>query len=59
MEFQINSVLPDLSLNKINFSVGTDNSPEGIYTHNSMYHYVITPLYNFSIKKCHTELSDV
>lgn len=42
MEFQINSVLPDLSLNKINFSVGTDNSPEGIYTHNSMYHYVIT-----------------
>ena len=44
MECQINSVLPDLSLNNINFSIGTDNSPEGIYIYmqNDMYHYVIT-----------------
>jgi len=40
----INSILPDLNLNKINFSVGTDNSPEGIYifTQNDKYHYVYT-----------------
>lgn len=41
---QINRELPNLDLEKINFSVGTDNSPEGIYifAQNDIYHYVIT-----------------
>lgn len=41
---KINNVLPKEELEKINFSEGLDNSPEGIYvfTKNNKYHYVFT-----------------
>lgn len=41
---RIQDVLPNLNLDKINFSVGKDNSPEGIYFFymENKYHYVYT-----------------